>query len=193
MEHLIPIPLIAWIEKLLKDRLPLRKLRKPFGIVENVVNAPGPDVLDLVINGALGLKLVSILRAASFFLMVNVFMEAFPWTESLIRLISLRVVEYGYFRAISVLLAMPMLNLLIMFSSNVTLLQICRSSFLDGVIFLFFKLLLGILSMIRSSFGMLLKRKNTGSMLLLLRFFGGFGDTEIASRLTLQTLLRKVI
>ncbi|GJX86071.1 reverse transcriptase domain-containing protein, partial [Tanacetum coccineum] len=39
--------------------------------------------------------------------------------------------------------------------------KICRSSFLDGVIFLFFKLLLGILSMIRSSFGMLLKRKNT--------------------------------
>ncbi|GKE06674.1 RNA-directed DNA polymerase, eukaryota, partial [Tanacetum coccineum] len=30
------------------------------------------------------------------------------------------------------------------------------------------------------------KRKNTGSMLLLLRFFGGFGDTEIASRLTLN-------
>ncbi|GKA44180.1 RNA-directed DNA polymerase, eukaryota, partial [Tanacetum coccineum] len=57
---------------------------------------------------------------------------------------------------------------------------------LDGVIFLFFKLLLGILSMIGSSLGMLLKRKNTGSMLLLLRFFGGFGDTEIASRLTLN-------
>ncbi|GJW96963.1 hypothetical protein Tco_0178771 [Tanacetum coccineum] len=46
-----------------------------------------------------------------------------------------------------VLLAMPMLNLLIMFSSNATLLPICGSSFLDGVIFLFFKLLLGILSM----------------------------------------------
>ncbi|GJW51894.1 RNA-directed DNA polymerase, eukaryota [Tanacetum coccineum] len=30
------------------------------------------------------------------------------------------------------------------------------------------------------------KEKNTGSMLLLLRFFGGFGDTEIASRLTLN-------
>ncbi|GJY72657.1 RNA-directed DNA polymerase, eukaryota, reverse transcriptase zinc-binding domain protein [Tanacetum coccineum] len=48
------------------------------------------------------------------------------------------------------------------------------------------KLLLGILSMIGSSLGMLLKRKNTSSMLLLLRFFGGFGDTEIASRLTLN-------
>ncbi|GKD34197.1 hypothetical protein Tco_1249706, partial [Tanacetum coccineum] len=32
--------------------------------------------------------------------------------------------------------------------------------FTDGVIFLFFKLLLGILSMIGSSLGMLLKRKN---------------------------------
>ncbi|GKG07494.1 hypothetical protein Tco_0330463, partial [Tanacetum coccineum] len=70
-----------------------------------------------------------------------------------------------------------MLNLLIMFSSNATLLPICGSSFLDGVIFLFFKLLREILSMIGSSLGMLLKRKNTGSMLLLLRLFGGFGDT----------------
>ncbi|GJW85462.1 hypothetical protein Tco_0158607 [Tanacetum coccineum] len=75
-----------------------------------------------------------------------------------------------------------MLNTLFMFSSNATLLLICGSSFLDGVIFLFFKLLLRILSMIGSSLGMLLKRKNTGSMLLLLRIsFCGIGDTEIAS------------
>ncbi|GJW74518.1 RNA-directed DNA polymerase, eukaryota [Tanacetum coccineum] len=39
---------------------------------------------------------------------------------------------------------------------------------------------------IGTSLGILLKRKNTASMLLLLRFFGGFGDTEIASRLTLN-------
>ncbi|GJX21016.1 hypothetical protein Tco_0223693 [Tanacetum coccineum] len=51
---------------------------------------------------------------------------------------------------------------------------------------LFAWLLLGILSMIGSSLGMLLKRKNIGSMLLLLRFFGGFGDTKMASRLTLN-------
>ncbi|GJW90732.1 hypothetical protein Tco_0168285 [Tanacetum coccineum] len=36
LTFLILIPLTAWIEKLLKDRLPLRKLRKPFGIVEVV-------------------------------------------------------------------------------------------------------------------------------------------------------------
>ncbi|GJY54010.1 RNA-directed DNA polymerase, eukaryota [Tanacetum coccineum] len=36
LTFLILIPLIAWIEKLLKDMLPLRKLRKPFGIVEVV-------------------------------------------------------------------------------------------------------------------------------------------------------------
>ncbi|GJX30552.1 RNA-directed DNA polymerase, eukaryota [Tanacetum coccineum] len=48
-----------------------------------------------------------------------------------------------------------------MFSSNATLLPICESSFLDGVIFLFFKLLLGILSMIGSSLGMLSKKNKT--------------------------------
>ncbi|GJV06546.1 hypothetical protein Tco_1344202 [Tanacetum coccineum] len=69
---------------------------------------------------------------------------------------------------------------------NVTLLPLCGSSFFVGVIFLFIKLLLGILSMIGTSIGMPLKRKNTGSMLLLLRFFGGFEDTEIASSLTLN-------
>ncbi|GKC52997.1 C1-like protein, partial [Tanacetum coccineum] len=36
LTFLILILLIAWIEKLLKDRLPLRKLRKPFVIVEVV-------------------------------------------------------------------------------------------------------------------------------------------------------------
>ncbi|GJV19041.1 hypothetical protein Tco_1368061 [Tanacetum coccineum] len=36
LTFLILIPLIAWIEKLLKDRLPLRKLRKPFGMVKVV-------------------------------------------------------------------------------------------------------------------------------------------------------------
>ncbi|GJU94401.1 hypothetical protein Tco_1319157 [Tanacetum coccineum] len=65
------------------------------------------------------------------------------------------------------------------FHSNATLLPICESSFLDGVIFLFFKLLLGILSMIGSSLGMLLKRKNTSSMLLLLSdFLWCFGEHE---------------
>ncbi|GJR37684.1 hypothetical protein Tco_1213368 [Tanacetum coccineum] len=46
-----------------------------------------------------------------------------------------------------------------MFSSNATLLPICGSSFLDGVIFLFFKLLLGILSLIGSSIGIASKEK----------------------------------
>ncbi|GJV54133.1 hypothetical protein Tco_1449874 [Tanacetum coccineum] len=106
--------------------------------------------------------------------------------HTLIRL-NLSSAWYGYSGLLFVFfLAMPMLNLLIMFSSNATLLPICGSSFLDGVIFLFFKLLLGILSMIGSSLGMLLKRKNTGSMLLLLRFFGGFGDTEIADHMKLS-------
>ncbi|GJU39129.1 succinate dehydrogenase, flavoprotein subunit [Tanacetum coccineum] len=63
-----------------------------------------------------------------------------------------------------VLLAMPMLNLLIVFSSNATLLLICGSSFLDGVIFLFFKLSSWILTMIGSSLVKILKRKNTGLM-----------------------------
>ena len=39
---------------------------------------------------------------------------------------------------------------------------------------------------LETSLGMFLKRKTTGSMLLLLRFFGGFGDTAIASLLTLN-------
>ncbi|GJX76731.1 hypothetical protein Tco_0323542 [Tanacetum coccineum] len=91
---------------------------------------------------------------------VNVFM----WRLSLDRLphrlnLSLRGMDIP---PSLVLLAMPMLNLLIIFSSSATLLPICGSSFLDGVVFLFFKLLLRILSMIGSSLGMLLKRKNTG-------------------------------
>ncbi|GJX53526.1 hypothetical protein Tco_0281895 [Tanacetum coccineum] len=42
LTFLILIPLIAWIEKLLKDMLPLRKLRKPFGFGSG--KAIGPDV-----------------------------------------------------------------------------------------------------------------------------------------------------
>ncbi|GJR96083.1 hypothetical protein Tco_0268257 [Tanacetum coccineum] len=67
----------------------------------------------------------------------------------------------------------------VLLSSNATLLPICRSSFLDGVIFLFYKLLLGILSMIGSSLDMLLKRKNTGLLLLQL---GSFVALEILNK-----------
>ncbi|GJR45303.1 hypothetical protein Tco_1313406 [Tanacetum coccineum] len=84
-----------------------------------------------------------------------------------------------------VLLAMPMLNLLIIFSLNASLLSICGSSFLDGVIFLFFKLLLGILSMIESSFGYASKRgkKTHGSIRSYLGMTGScipFRSTEMA-------------
>ncbi|GJR82202.1 reverse transcriptase [Tanacetum coccineum] len=110
----------------------------------------------------------------------GVYVVAFLGSDSLIVDFSFRVC-YGYSGiSLSLSLLLPMLNLLIMFSLNATLLSICGSSFLDGVIFLFFKLLLGILSMIGSSLGMLLGILSMiGS---LLRFFGGFGDTEIASR-----------
>ncbi|GJS77754.1 hypothetical protein Tco_0727635 [Tanacetum coccineum] len=56
-----------------------------------------------------------------------------------------------------VLLANANVELLIMFSSKGDIASICVSSFLDGVIFLFFKLLLGILSNDWIISGMLLK------------------------------------
>ncbi|GJW43261.1 hypothetical protein Tco_0072060 [Tanacetum coccineum] len=81
---------------------------------------------------------------------------------------------------------MPMLNLLLMFYFECRPIATDMEARFRWCDIPLFQLLLGILSMIGSSLGMLLKRKNTGSMLLLLRFFGGFGDTEIAPRLALN-------